>query len=376
MICVMLEILRVLSLRPQRLRHSIIFLFNGAEEQDLQAAHGFITKHRWANDSRALINLESTGSGGREILFRSGPRHDWLIHMYRMSAPRPFGHAVADEMFASGVIPSATDFEIFRDYGGVPGVDFAYVEDGWRYHTRYDNVDYITHESVQYTGNNILPFTIRVASSDELINPPEGSWPIYFDYLGLFMISYTHDVGAILNITVAVLVVLLTFMIQTKFRFQNVTFVVFETIISFVTMVLAVALAAGLCIGMALIMNEVDNTMTWHNTIVISIGIYLSLALLAQIGTYHAIHAISKLIFRTKKYKEESERRKVKISLNGVNLFWAVAAIYLTAAGFRFGYIMMILLSIAFCTYVITFGICKLCSKCLRKENDKITNLN
>lgn len=367
MICVMLEILRVLSLRPYRLRHSIIFLFNGAEEQDLQAAHGFITQHRWANDSRALLNLESTGSGGREILFRSGPKHDWLIHMYRQSAPRPFGHAVADELFASGFIPSATDFEIFRDYGNVPGIDFAYVEDGWRYHTRYDNVDYITHESVQYTGNNILPLTERVASSDELINPPEGHWPIYFDYLGLFMISYTDNVGVVLNYTVSVLVVLIIFLIQTKFKLGNVWFVLLETIIAFVTMVIGVILSAALCIAMASIMNAVDNTMSWHNSIFISVGIYMSLALLTQIATYHGIQAVTKRFFKTKKYQELSTRRKVKISLNGVNLFWAILAIFVTAAGFRLGYIMIILLLISFFTYIISFGVCKLFAKCFRK---------
>lgn len=50
--CVMLEVLRVLSQRETRLRHSVIFLFNGAEETPLQAAHGFITQHPWAKDVR------------------------------------------------------------------------------------------------------------------------------------------------------------------------------------------------------------------------------------------------------------------------------------------------------------------------------------
>jgi hypothetical protein len=366
MICVMLEILRVLSLQP-RLKHSIIFLFNGAEEQDLQAAHGFITQHRWANDSRALINLESTGSGGREILFRSGPKHDWLIHMYRRSAPRPFGHAVADELFSSGLIPSATDFEIFRDYGNVPGIDFAYVEDGWRYHTRYDNVDYIDHESVQHTGNNILPLTKNMANSDELVNPQEGSWPIYFDYLGLFMISYTEGTGIILNYTISILVVLIIFLIQIKFKLSNIIFVLFETIIGLITFVVGIVLAGAVCIGLASLMNAVDNTMSWHNSIFISLGLYFSLSLLVQVGFYHGIHALSKFIFRTKKYKETSERRKVKIHLNSVNLFWAILTIFITANGLRFGYITMWLLVISFCTYIITFGVCKLFSRILRE---------
>lgn len=50
--CVMLEILRVLSKQEEVNRHSIIFLFNGAEETPLQAAHGFITQHAWAKNIR------------------------------------------------------------------------------------------------------------------------------------------------------------------------------------------------------------------------------------------------------------------------------------------------------------------------------------
>jgi Zn-dependent M28 family amino/carboxypeptidase len=81
MCCVMMEILRVLSRSNKKQKHSIIFLFNGSEEEDLQASHGFITQHRWAKDVKAYVNLESTGSDGREILFRSGPKHDWLIRL-------------------------------------------------------------------------------------------------------------------------------------------------------------------------------------------------------------------------------------------------------------------------------------------------------
>lgn len=51
---VMLEVLRVLSQQEKRLRHSVLFLFNGAEETGLQASHGFITQHPWAKDVRGV----------------------------------------------------------------------------------------------------------------------------------------------------------------------------------------------------------------------------------------------------------------------------------------------------------------------------------
>lgn len=58
--CVMLETLRVLSMQKKRLRHSVVFLFNGAEETPLQAAHGFITQHEWAKNIRGTVTANQT----------------------------------------------------------------------------------------------------------------------------------------------------------------------------------------------------------------------------------------------------------------------------------------------------------------------------
>lgn len=69
-----------------------------------------------------------------------------------------------------GLIPSDTDFRIFRDFGKVPGMDFAHNMNGYRYHTKYDHINYLSPAVLQRTGDNVLALVKKIASSDELMN--------------------------------------------------------------------------------------------------------------------------------------------------------------------------------------------------------------
>ncbi|KAJ0410024.1 hypothetical protein ATCC90586_000883 [Pythium insidiosum] len=123
-IAIMMELLRYYSRQPPK-HAAIVFNFNGAEETILQAAHGFITQHKWTQDIRAFINLEAAGAGGRELLFQTGS--DELALAYAEGAKYPHASIIAQEVFQTGVIPADTDFRIYRDFGAIAGMDFAYI---------------------------------------------------------------------------------------------------------------------------------------------------------------------------------------------------------------------------------------------------------
>lgn len=124
-VAVALEVLRKISQSAVKPRNNIIFLFNGAEEMGLLGSHGFITKHKWRDEVKVLINLEATGAGGREILFQTGPGQPWLLKYY--DVPHPHANAGGEEIFQSGIVPSDTDFRIFGVYGNVVGTYFYFI---------------------------------------------------------------------------------------------------------------------------------------------------------------------------------------------------------------------------------------------------------
>ena len=114
---VMLDISRVMLTSPRTsLSNDLIFLFNGAEEviltgfTDLSvstsgptASEYVLMRNQIVSIKMAFINLEVAGSGGRELLFQSGPGNPWLVKAYIKSAPHPFGSIIGEEIFQSGI---------------------------------------------------------------------------------------------------------------------------------------------------------------------------------------------------------------------------------------------------------------------------------
>ena len=188
---IMLEVLKAISLQSSKgFKHDIIFLFNGAEEMFLPASHGFISSHKWARDVGVFVNLEAAGAGGKEILFQAGPGNEWILEAYLNSAPYPHASIFGQEIFQNNLIPSDTDFRIFRDFGNVSGLDLAFYQNGFVYHTRNDNMRQIPIGSVIRCGENVLAVTKKLAQIDFEDRKDDGG-SVFFDFLGLFAWSYS-----------------------------------------------------------------------------------------------------------------------------------------------------------------------------------------
>ncbi|XP_030049650.1 endoplasmic reticulum metallopeptidase 1 isoform X2 [Microcaecilia unicolor] len=171
------------------------------------------------NITNIAVKLEPRGGAQHAVLanchFDSvantpGPENPWLVQAYVSAAVHPFASVTAQEVFQSGIIPSETDFRIYRDFGNIPGIDLAFIENGYIYHTKYDTPDRILTDSIQRAGDNILCVLKYLATSDKLANPSEyrhGN-TVFFDIFGLFVIAYPAHVGTVMNYIVATVTIL------------------------------------------------------------------------------------------------------------------------------------------------------------------------
>ncbi|CEL53123.1 putative zinc metalloprotease C1259,02c OS=Schizosaccharomyces pombe (strain 972 / ATCC 24843) GN=SPCC1259.02c PE=3 SV=1 [Rhizoctonia solani AG-1 IB] len=188
---VMLECIRVLTQTPDwQPAHSIIFLFNNAEESLQDGSHLYATQHLTANTVRAVINLEAAGSTGPELLFQATSEE--MIEAYS-HVPRPFGTVLANDVFSSGIIMSDTDFRQFQEYQNLTGLDMAIVGNSYLYHTRRDVVENIEPGAAQHMAENTLALLTHLSSSGSPLptlqnySPPKTA---YFSLLSRYFFSY------------------------------------------------------------------------------------------------------------------------------------------------------------------------------------------
>lgn len=196
------EVARALAAGP-RPQHTVIFNFNDGEEAGLLGSDAFL-EHPWAADVRAFVNLESAGPRGKAVLFQAGPGNDWLTEEYARSVPLPYGTVLGQDIFQSGVIPSDTDFRVYRDTGRLRGLDLALYQDGYAYHTALDRVERVQPGSIQHMGGNTLAL-VRELATGPLPGDVSRAPSIYYDFLGRTMFAYSAGTATLLAVVAIVL---------------------------------------------------------------------------------------------------------------------------------------------------------------------------
>ncbi|XP_052873852.1 endoplasmic reticulum metallopeptidase 1-like [Anopheles cruzii] len=338
MVVMMLEMMRNLA-QLGSLRHGVLFLFNGCEENTMQGAHAFITGHPLASQVAAFINLDVAANSGREIMFQSGPNYPFLMAYYRDHVKRPYANTLGEEVFQMGLVPSFTDYETLSLVGGWPGLDFALSSYGYLYHTALDALETISAGTLQHIGDNVLGLVLGLANGDELgsMGRHADGTAIFFDFMHLFLVYYTETTGIIINSVLAVIALGLivgTLFMMIRKESATCSSVLFEAGMSLIVQTCSILLGAGLSVLVAVIFDACGRSMSWYTSSWLLFGLYFVpfIAGLAM-GPFLYVH------FRKTPFMHEQGR--VILFLHAQHFICSILLITLTIGGIRSAFVLL-----------------------------------
>lgn len=209
---------------------------------------------------------------------------------------------IGQELFQSGVIPADTDFRIFRDYGNIPGLDIAYMKNGYVYHTVYDTEERIPAGSVQRAGDNLLAVVKNVAQAEILGHTEHQSkgGVVFFDFLGLFLIHYPEWAGILLNLLVVGSAVYVSLSKLTHSYNYGVSRSVYLRQLAYTFLIQLCGCVASLVLVtfIAVLMDAFGRPMSWYSRPWLVCPLYMAPTMMAVIAVFHFVLPRQKKYFQ------------------------------------------------------------------------------
>ncbi|KAI3656676.1 hypothetical protein MP638_002624 [Amoeboaphelidium occidentale] len=275
----MLETLRAMmySGKDQEWNGDIIFMFGDGEEAGLLDAYGFL-EHSSIYDVFAFLNLEAGGNGKRAMLFRFSDVR--LKKIYADAAPYPHMDVIGSDIFKLGLIPSDTNFRLLvnNDKKNLSGIDVAFYEGRYKYHTPKDSFVDVDPKAVQALGSNVLAFTKAVLNSDYLEKRSKESeteysehakkFYILFDVASKFVVSFGFNAYVAVSVTslAATLFIVSNKLISSQRSFR------FAVIREYICLVLWVLLTFGSSVTVGIVSRKYNGSFV--GTFPSSVGLF------------------------------------------------------------------------------------------------------
>jgi Peptidase family M28 len=183
-VATVLEIARAILAGPKPKRPVILLLDDG-EELGLYGAHLFVEEHGWASDVGVVLNFEARGTGGQTAMFETSDRSADLVEAYGRSARRPTASSVIYALYKQ--LPNDTDMTVFKA-AGMRGLNFAYADRVWHYHTADDDVAHLDPRSLQHMGDQGLASARAILDATPSRQGSEDA--VYFDLFTYALVVY------------------------------------------------------------------------------------------------------------------------------------------------------------------------------------------
>lgn len=187
-VATVLEIARALHKSPARRRPLIVVVGDG-EEVGLLGAKLFLT-HPFSTDAAVVLNFEARGTSGQTAMFETSDRSAWLVELYGRSAARPVASSVIYSLYR--MLPNDTDLTLTKG-AGIAGLNFAFADEDWNYHTSRDDLAHLDLRSVQHMGDQGLAVSRALLERDAPLpasRPPSDSEAVWFDLFTQKLVVY------------------------------------------------------------------------------------------------------------------------------------------------------------------------------------------
>lgn len=214
-------------------KNDIIILITDAEELGLNGADLFVKQHPWAKDVGLALNFEARGSGGPSyMLIETNGGNSKLIEEFTKAAPDfPVANSLVYSIYK--MLPNDTDLTVFREDGDLDGLNFAFIDDHYDYHTAHDTYDRMDKNTVAHQGSYIMPLLHHFSNAD-LTNLKSNTDYIYFNVPFFKLVSYPFSwIWSMLAFAIIAFIVLIIY------GFKNATLNTKEIISGFIPMLIS-----------------------------------------------------------------------------------------------------------------------------------------
>jgi hypothetical protein len=182
-----LETLRALEHHPP-LENDLLVVITDGEERGLMGAQAFVRQHPWAAELGLVLNFEARGSRGPVFMFETSEGNAPLIRALDEAAPYPLANSLSYAVYRR--LPNDTDLSI-TEAAGIPGLNFAFSDGYYDYHTAGDTPEHLSPASVQHGGSYALALTRYFGDADLATLTAEGlEDATYFDTVGFHLVRY------------------------------------------------------------------------------------------------------------------------------------------------------------------------------------------
>lgn len=186
------------------LDRDLYLVFTDAEERGFLGAQGFMRQHPAADDIGLVLNFEARGTSGPVNMFETSENNGALLDALAREAPHVTATSLAYAVYKR--MPNDTDLSIVKA-SGVAGMNFAFVDGFYDYHTPGDNPDNLSPASLQQMGGYALSLSRHFGNTE--LPPEPADDAVFYNVAGDWFVSHSTSVGHAITLAAITVVVLL-----------------------------------------------------------------------------------------------------------------------------------------------------------------------